>query len=90
MSLSPAASVPTPPLAGRAVGGGGSPVGDILAVTARPEVINFAGGLPARELFDAEAIAEAFRAVLAEQAPRALQYATTEGSRRCAGRSPSG
>ena len=79
MSLSPAATVPTLPLAGRAVGGGGSPVGDILAVTARPEVINFAGGLPARELFDAEGIAEAFRAVLAEQAPRALQYATTEG-----------
>ncbi|MBV7649149.1 aminotransferase-like domain-containing protein [Streptomyces albidoflavus] len=79
MSLSPAATVPTPPLAGRAVGGGGSPVGDILAVTARPEMINFAGGLPARELFDAEGIAEAFRTVLAEQAPRALQYATTEG-----------
>jgi len=68
-----------PPLAARARSIGGSPVRDILAVTARPEVINFAGGLPAPELFDAEGIAEAFRAVLAEAPERALQYSTTEG-----------
>nr|MDT0526205.1 aminotransferase class I/II-fold pyridoxal phosphate-dependent enzyme [Streptomyces sp. DSM 41633] len=45
----------------------------------RPEVVNFAGGLPAPELFDAEGIAAAYRAVLAEQPGRALQYSTTEG-----------
>ncbi|MFJ5261711.1 PLP-dependent aminotransferase family protein [Streptomyces sp. NPDC088387] len=73
------APAPVPPLAERARSIGGSPVRDILAVTARPEVINFAGGLPAPELFDAEGIAEAFRAVLAETPERALQYATTEG-----------
>ncbi|MFG2312698.1 PLP-dependent aminotransferase family protein [Streptomyces sp. NPDC048566] len=68
-----------PPLAARATAIGGSPVRDILAVTARPEVINFAGGLPAPELFDAAGIAAAYRDVLAEQPARALQYATTEG-----------
>ncbi|MFE6200064.1 PLP-dependent aminotransferase family protein [Streptomyces sp. NPDC057838] len=70
---------PVPSLAARARAVGGSPVRDILAVTARPDVINFAGGLPAPELFDAEGIAESFRAVLAEQPARALQYSTTEG-----------
>ena len=70
---------PVPPLAARARAVGGSPVRDILAVTARPEVINFAGGLPAPELFDAEGIADAYRAVLEEVPERALQYSTTEG-----------
>ncbi|MFF7732303.1 aminotransferase class I/II-fold pyridoxal phosphate-dependent enzyme [Streptomyces sp. NPDC007984] len=70
---------PVPPLAARARAVGGSPVRDILAVTARPEVINFAGGLPAPELFDAQGIAAAYEAVLAEAPARALQYSTTEG-----------
>ncbi len=74
-----AATAPLPPLAARARSIGGSPVRDILAVTARPEVINFAGGLPAPELFDAEGIAAAYRDVLAETPARALQYSTTEG-----------
>ncbi|ATL29570.1 PLP-dependent aminotransferase family protein [Streptomyces formicae] len=73
------ADAPVPELASRARDVGGSPVRDILAVTARPEVINFAGGLPAPELFDADGIAAAFRAVLAETPERALQYSTTEG-----------
>ncbi|MFF5299270.1 PLP-dependent aminotransferase family protein [Streptomyces sp. NPDC013161] len=68
-----------PPLAARARTIGGSPVRDILAVTARPEVINFAGGLPAPELFDTAGIAAAYQAVFAETPARALQYATTEG-----------
>ncbi|MFE9810942.1 PLP-dependent aminotransferase family protein [Streptomyces sp. NPDC005548] len=74
-----AATAPVPPLAARATAIGGSPVRDILAVTARPEVINFAGGLPAPELFDAAGIAAAYRDVLAEEPARALQYSTTEG-----------
>ncbi|MGW6058154.1 aminotransferase-like domain-containing protein [Streptomyces sp. NPDC055189] len=74
-----ATAAPTPPLAARAASVGGSPVREILAVTARPEVINFAGGLPAPDLFDKEGIAAAFRAVLTEQPERALQYSTTEG-----------
>ncbi|MFJ9814236.1 PLP-dependent aminotransferase family protein [Streptomyces sp. NPDC101151] len=72
-------TAPLPPLAARARKVGGSPVRDILAVTARPEVINFAGGLPAPELFDRDGIAAAFRDVLAEAPAQALQYSTTEG-----------
>ncbi|MGW4173677.1 aminotransferase-like domain-containing protein [Streptomyces chartreusis] len=75
----PTAPAAVPPLAARTGAVGGSPVRDILAVTARPEVINFAGGLPAPELFDREAIAAAFRDVLAETPAQALQYSTTEG-----------
>ncbi|WP_217554731.1 PLP-dependent aminotransferase family protein [Streptomyces sp. GbtcB6] len=78
MTLTPAPA-PLPPLAARARTVGGSPVREILAVTARPEVINFAGGLPAPELFDRDGIAAAFRAVLEEAPERALQYSTTEG-----------
>ncbi|MGW2338122.1 aminotransferase-like domain-containing protein [Streptomyces sp. NPDC001685] len=75
----PAAPAAVPPLAARTTAVGGSPVRDILAVTARPEVINFAGGLPAPELFDRRAVAAAFQAVLTETPERALQYSTTEG-----------
>lgn len=73
------ARTPVPALAARAARTGSSPVRDILALTARPEVISFAGGLPAPELFDAAGIADAFRRVLAEQPRRALQYSTSEG-----------
>ncbi|WP_217235349.1 PLP-dependent aminotransferase family protein [Streptomyces sp. AC555_RSS877] len=79
MTVTEVETAPVPPLAARTRAVGGSAVRDILAVTARPEVINFAGGLPAPELFDAEGIAEAYRAVLAEAPARALQYSTTEG-----------
>ncbi|MGP2436601.1 aminotransferase-like domain-containing protein [Streptomyces sp. JW3] len=82
MSLTQHATVPAAPvpsLAARIRAIGGSPVRDILAVTARPEVVNFAGGLPAPELFDAEGIAAAYQAVLTQTPGRALQYATTEG-----------
>ncbi|MFJ3228091.1 PLP-dependent aminotransferase family protein [Streptomyces sp. NPDC086783] len=72
-------SAPLPPLAARAAAAKGSAVRDILAVTARPGMINFAGGLPAPELFDAEGIAAAYRDVLAQAPGRALQYSTTEG-----------
>lgn len=78
MTVAPALA-PVPPLAARARSIGGSPVRDILAVTARPEVINFAGGLPAPELFDAQGVAEAFGSVLARASAQAMQYSTTEG-----------
>ncbi|MGP8301189.1 aminotransferase-like domain-containing protein [Streptomyces inhibens] len=73
------ALTPVPELAARAARTGSSPVRDILALTARPEVISFAGGLPAPELFDAAGIADAFGHVLAEDPRRALQYSTSEG-----------
>ncbi|MDQ0599909.1 2-aminoadipate transaminase [Streptomyces canus] len=71
-----------PSLASRVRSTGGSAVREILAVTARPEVVNFAGGLPAPELFDREGVAAAFRHVLEETPGQALQYSTTEGEPR--------
>ena len=57
-----------------------SPVRDILELTQRAEVISFAGGLPAPELFPAELIADAFSSALAPTvAARALQYSATDG-----------
>ena len=56
-----------------------SEIREILKVTERPEVISFAGGLPAPELFPIEEIKEINRIVLEESGPKALQYTTTEG-----------
>ncbi|AUG79029.1 Aspartate aminotransferase (AspB-4) [Kitasatospora sp. MMS16-BH015] len=72
-------AVTLPPTAARVNAVGPSPVREILALTARPEVINFAGGLPAPELFDAEGLRAAYDRVLAEDPQRVLQYSTTEG-----------
>jgi DNA-binding transcriptional MocR family regulator len=55
-----------------------SPVRDLLALTARPEVISFAGGLPAPELFDLDGLRAAFEEALHDR--RNLQYASTEGN----------
>jgi 2-aminoadipate transaminase len=69
-----------PPIAGRLRGVASSPVREILALTERPGVISFAGGLPAPELFDAPGLREAFAAALSDgRAGRSLQYSTTEG-----------
>ena len=75
-----ALALPTdlPPIAARLRGVASSPVREILALTARPGVISFAGGLPAPELFDAPGLSEAFAAALADSG-RTLQYSTTEG-----------
>ena len=56
-----------------------SAVREILKVTEQPEVVSFAGGLPAPELFPVEALAQTHAAVLASDGPAALQYSTTEG-----------
>ena len=56
-----------------------SAVREILKVTERPEIISFAGGMPAPELFPVAAIARAHAQVFAEDGPAALQYSTTEG-----------
>ena len=71
---------PPPPLSSRLGDVRSSPVRDILELTQRDEVISFAGGLPAPELFPAELIADAFARTLAPTAAaRALQYSSTEG-----------
>ncbi|WP_205613963.1 PLP-dependent aminotransferase family protein [Streptomyces sp. S1] len=72
-------SAPLPAAAARLAGVGASPVREILALTARPEVISFAGGLPAPELFDVAGMRAAYDRVLAENPRHALQYSTTEG-----------
>ncbi len=54
---------------------------ELLKLTQRPEVISFAGGLPAPEVFPVERFKEACRKVLDENPSLALQYGPTEGYR---------
>ncbi|MEA5152535.1 MAG: PLP-dependent aminotransferase family protein [Oscillospiraceae bacterium] len=56
-----------------------SDIRELLKLTARPEIISFAGGLPAPELFPVEEVRKATDAVLEEQGRIALQYGQTEG-----------
>jgi len=56
-----------------------SAIREILKVTGSPDVISFAGGLPAPELFPIEATARAAQSLLAEDGPASLQYDITEG-----------
>ncbi len=58
-----------------------SAIRDLLEITERPEVISLAGGLPAPDAFPVAAVERAASAVLAGQAPAALQYGATEGYR---------
>jgi 2-aminoadipate transaminase len=52
---------------------------ELLKFTQKPEVISFAGGLPAAEYFPVERFKEACEYVLTNQAHLALQYSPTEG-----------
>ncbi len=56
-----------------------SEIREILKVTERPDVISFAGGLPAPELFPVEEMKAVCTAVLSDDGRAALQYSTTEG-----------
>jgi DNA-binding transcriptional MocR family regulator len=56
-----------------------SAVREILKVADAPDVISFAGGLPAPESFPVEEMARAFADTFAEDGQRALQYSVTEG-----------
>jgi 2-aminoadipate transaminase len=56
-----------------------SDIREILKLTARPEVISFAGGLPAMESFPVDDIAAAVHACCAQDGASVLQYSTTEG-----------
>jgi 2-aminoadipate transaminase len=56
-----------------------SDVREILKITQSGEVISFAGGLPAPELFPVKDLGEATRRVLEGEGQKALQYSTTEG-----------
>lgn len=56
-----------------------SAIRDLLKLTAQPQMISFAGGLPAPELFPAEEITAASERALAEEPLATLQYGTSEG-----------
>ena len=57
----------------------GSEIRELLKLTAQPDILSFAGGMPAPELFPVEQMMEASIAVLKEHGREALQYSTTEG-----------
>jgi 2-aminoadipate transaminase len=52
---------------------------DLMAVTARPEVISLAGGLPDTSTFPPDTFAAVAQRIAAESCARALQYGPTEG-----------
>lgn len=57
----------------------GSAIRELLEITQRQEVISFAGGMPAPELFPVEEMIEVSKKVLEENGRVAMQYSTTEG-----------
>lgn len=56
-----------------------SAIRELLKITALPDIISFAGGLPAPELFPVREIEEACHYLLREEPMKSLQYSTTEG-----------
>ena len=58
---------------------GSSTIRELLKLTEQPDIISFAGGLPAPEVFPVEEFAAACDRVLLLHGAQALQYGTTEG-----------
>jgi 2-aminoadipate transaminase len=58
---------------------GSSVIRELLKLTEQPDIISFAGGLPAPEVFPIKEFREACNYVLENFGPQALQYSTTEG-----------
>lgn len=56
-----------------------SEIRELLKLTAQPDIISFAGGLPAPELFPVEEIAKVSHDLVEKEGRTLLQYATTEG-----------
>ncbi len=56
-----------------------SAIRELLKLTKDPEIISFAGGLPAPETFPKEELIGIVEEVIREQGDLALQYGTTEG-----------
>lgn len=65
--------------ADRAAGMRASDIREILKVTARPDVISLAGGLPAPELFPIDEYRRAYEWILESDGATALQYGPSEG-----------
>ena len=58
---------------------GSSVIRELLKFTEQPDIISFAGGLPAPEVFPLKEFQVACNTVLETQGAQALQYSTTEG-----------
>jgi 2-aminoadipate transaminase len=58
---------------------GSSLIRELLKITQDPEIISFAGGLPAPDVFPVKAFEEASCRVLRKHGSQALQYSATEG-----------
>ncbi|MEZ4519036.1 MAG: PLP-dependent aminotransferase family protein [Chloroflexota bacterium] len=58
---------------------GASTIRELLKLTQNPEIISFAGGLPAPDVFPVDAFRAASDRVLQNKGSQALQYSTTEG-----------
>lgn len=58
---------------------GSSVIRELLKYAEQPDIISFAGGMPAPEVFPLKEFQEACNAVLAKHGPLALQYSSTEG-----------
>lgn len=56
-----------------------STIRELLKLTQKPDIISFAGGLPAPDVFPVEDLRAAANAVFDGSAKKALQYGTTEG-----------
>lgn len=67
------------PIANRMEGMKASEIRELLKLTAQPDIISFAGGLPAPELFPVEEIAKISHDLVLKEGHQLLQYATTEG-----------
>ncbi len=63
----------------RMQGMGSSVIRELLKLTQNPEIISFAGGLPAPEVFPVDAFQAAACRVLDKHGSQALQYGATEG-----------
>lgn len=59
-----------------------SAIRELLKVISRPEIISFAGGLPAPDLFPSKEVSEIMKDVVENHPQEALQYGTTEGQNR--------
>jgi 2-aminoadipate transaminase len=58
---------------------GSSVIRELLKYAEQPDIISFAGGLPAPEVFPLKEFREACNVVLDKHGAQALQYSTTEG-----------
>ena len=56
-----------------------STIREILKLTQQPDIISFAGGLPAAEFFPTDRLQEASEVIIAERGQEAFQYSSTEG-----------